>query len=197
MMRSLFIVSVLFCLGCVGVMAVEGHSNLQSMVERLPSPAEHSSFVCDPSRTLNVEQHAAVDRLIDDIEKNIQDTGCDGKGFQLAIVILTRGEDPRGSVSNGDKAVELARMLMNDWGVGHSGCNNGIVLVLALGTRKFGIFSSFAARDLLSDAVQDAILDRMKQPLRAGNTYLAIAQSVTDFGDALAGNAANFMPTFS
>jgi uncharacterized membrane protein YgcG len=169
----------------------------------LPSPARDSkacgwasaddaSLLCDPDGLLSVEEKQNIARLLDDVSTNLADPACDGKPFQIGIAIV-RASELRVTYSS-DGAVADARRLLDDWGVGQKNCNNGVVLLLAMAPRKFALYGGGGAeRAGLSEHVREAILDRMRSPLRAGKTYDALARSIVDISDALTGHSDRFI----
>ena len=107
------------------------------------------SRVCDPSGRVGHWHTLTVDKIINDIEDSTGGSsgGCAAGGFQVrlpgarppphpppprrangevavrlqvAVAVVTAAEDKSRAVSSGEDAVDLARGLLDQWGVGSS-----------------------------------------------------------------------------
>ena len=176
----------------------------------LPSPArdpkacgwatgDDASLLCDPDSLLTVEEKQNIASLLDDVSTKLTDPGCDDKPFQIGIAIVRASALRATYTSDGPTgAVADAQRLLDDWGVGEQGCNNGVVLLLAMAPRKFALYGGGGAKRAgLSAPVREAILDRMKTPLRAGKTHDALRRAVVDISDALSGHSDRFITQWS
>ena len=151
---------------------------------------EAPSFVCDPSRVLSDQARYDLAVLTDAIKDGIKDEDCGvDKGFQVAVIISDHTQTR--AFSTAENCVEGARNLMDDFGVGERGCNNGVVLLLALDDRKFAIFAGAGAQKHLPSSVRNRILNGMKNDLRANRVDAAVLEAVVQIRDALM-----TMPTF-
>ncbi len=52
-------------------------------------------------------------------------------------------------------AEKFAKTLMDNWGVGYAGCNNGVVLFVSINDRVLHIYAGKGARNKLNDNVLD------------------------------------------
>ncbi|MCC7298775.1 MAG: TPM domain-containing protein [Bacteroidia bacterium] len=116
----------------------------------------------------------------------------DSTSTQIAVVIESslNGKD----VYN--RTLEFAR----GWGVGSKEKNNGVVLYLSVGDRKYHTLTSQATQGVLTDGIVGQIQREFLIPnLRAGNYTAAIDQTTTAYiqalkGEFVAGKKANEGP---
>ena len=93
---------------------------------------EEPSFFCDPGKVVaNPGDRLRIAEMLADVENETK--------FQLAVAVMKSSE----SYSTGEKAVGAAQTILDTWGVGDIGTNNGIVLFLGMSSRKFGIYAGF------------------------------------------------------
>lgn len=87
-----------------------------------------------------------------------------------------------------------AKAMLDAWGVGQEGCNNGALLLLAIRPRKFALYAGGGAQSAgMKPYVREAVLDRMKTQLRSGHTFDALAQAIVDVSDAMDGHSDRFI----
>ncbi|MNQ96836.1 hypothetical protein D3C85_1124560 [compost metagenome] len=96
----------------------------------------------------------------------------DSSSTQIAIAILK---------SVGDYDInEYAVNLGRKWGVGQSGKNNGIMIVVAVGDRKISIQTGYGVEGALPDVYAKRIIDNdIKPEFRAGNYYAGLDAATT------------------
>nr|WP_276904785.1 TPM domain-containing protein [Pedobacter kyonggii] len=96
----------------------------------------------------------------------------DSSSTQIAIAILKSV----GDYDINEYAVELGRK----WGVGQSGKNNGIMIVVAVGDRKISIQTGYGLEGALPDIYAKRIIDNdIKPNFRAGNYYAGLDEGTT------------------
>jgi uncharacterized membrane protein YgcG len=146
--------------------------------------------VCDPSRRLSDNARYDIAVLVDAIKEGIQDPKCGpGKGYEVAVVISDHTQTQ--AFPDAESCVEGAKNLMDAWHIGEKGCNNGVVLLLAIDDRKFAIYAGKGAQDHLPDSIRTRILNNMKGDLRENRLDRAVTNAVIQIRDALM-----TMPTF-
>eukprot|EP00939_MAST-03C_sp_MAST-3C-sp1_P004025 g4025.t1 len=159
----------------------------------MPSPVLYArecglkspGYVCDPSGVLSEEARENIATLLDAIERGVHDDACASGSFQVAVAISKRANQGSRRFASGDDAVEEAKRLMDDWGVGIKGCNNGVVLFLAMDDRKFGLYAGAGASEYLPSYRRNNVLEGMKDDLRAGRVDRAVTNAVLDIRNAL------------
>lgn len=104
----------------------------------------------------------------------------DTTSTQIAVVIIpTYGDYDRGQYT-----FELA----NQWGVGQSGKNNGVLITIAINDRKFFTATGYGAEGALPDAIVKRIEEQaFPANFRQGNYYEGLDQAITLMGQAIAG----------
>lgn len=122
------------------------------------------SWVCDPSAILNQHDMSAVEMAVADVRDNLEAAEC-GKGYQMGVAIIhsvmAYGE------SRTDAGIRrLAKKTHDDWGVGFSDCQTGIVVVMAIDDRKLYVSTGRATRRVLTDSMVDTLSGRLKPLLR-------------------------------
>ncbi|TBO39908.1 TPM domain-containing protein [Pedobacter kyonggii] len=96
----------------------------------------------------------------------------DSSSTQIAIAILKSV----GDYDINEYAVELGRK----WGVGQSGKNNGIMIVVAVGDRKISIQTGYGLEGALPDIYAKRIIDNdIKPNFRAGNYFAGLDEGTT------------------
>ena len=82
--------------------------------------------------------------------------------------------------------VKATADLLDQWGVGHKDCNNGVALLLALGDRKVGIYAGKGAKATMTERVRSRIIKKMTDKLKATRDHdAAVRDAVAFIGDAL------------
>lgn len=111
-----------------------------------PSPSRlHGSWVCDPDRVLTGPGADALEGVLRDVASARSPYGpapCGGgpaprptPGYQVAVAVMEKLHVAGGSTP-ADAAAAFAAALMDGWGVGAAGCNDGTVLVLSRQDRQ-------------------------------------------------------------
>lgn len=114
----------------------------------------------------------------------------DSSSTQIAIAILKSV----GDYDINEYAVELGRK----WGVGQSGKNNGIMIVVAVGDRKISIQTGYGLEGALPDIYAKRIIDNdIKPNFRAGNYYTGLDEATTSIIKYTRGEYKNDSPKAS
>ena len=156
-------------------------------------PAGRPSWLCDPDRILSKGPADEIEGILRDIaqaKKPFAKSACSGKGHQVALAALGRldlSSPSSSSVSAADATEEFASSIMDIWGVGQAGCDDGVVVVLAKEDRQSFILAGRGALPKLPPRASAAILEAAKPLLRAGDVSGALKQIVVDVGLTLAG----------
>lgn len=127
-------------------------------------PEKPNTLVNDYSGVLSAEQKQALENKLVAFD--------DSSSTQIAIAILK---------SVGDYDInEYAVNLGRKWGVGQSGKNNGIMIVVAVGDRKISIQTGYGVEGALPDVYAKRIIDNdIKPEFRAGNYYAGLDAATT------------------
>ncbi|QDW23309.1 TPM domain-containing protein [Pedobacter sp. KBS0701] len=127
-------------------------------------PEKPNSLVNDYANVLSADQKQALEsKLV---------TFNDSSSTQIAIAILKSV----GDYDINEYAVELGRK----WGVGQSGKNNGIMIVVAVGDRKISIQTGYGLEGALPDIYAKRIIDNdIKPNFKAGNYYAGLDEGTT------------------
>jgi uncharacterized protein len=127
-------------------------------------PEKPNTLVNDYSGVLSAEQKQALESKLVAFD--------DSSSTQIAIAILK---------SVGDYDInEYAINLGRKWGVGQSGKNNGIMIVVAVGDRKISIQTGYGVEGALPDVYAKRIIDNdIKPEFRAGNYYAGLDAATT------------------
>ena len=127
-------------------------------------PEKPNTLVNDYANVLSADQKQALEsKLV---------TFNDSSSTQIAIAILKSV----GDYDINEYAVELGRK----WGVGQSGKNNGIMIVVAVGDRKISIQTGYGLEGALPDIYAKRIIDNdIKPNFKAGNYYAGLDEGTT------------------
>ncbi|SES11074.1 TPM domain-containing protein [Pedobacter rhizosphaerae] len=167
-MKKLFIVSFL--------------SLLFSFAFAQDYPEKPSTLVNDYAGVLSGSQKQALEQKIVAFD--------DSSSTQIAIAILKSV----GDYDINEYAVELGRK----WGVGQSGKNNGIMIVVAVGDRKISIQTGYGVEGALPDVYAKRIIENdIKPNFRAGDYYAGLDAGTTSIIKYTKGEYKNDKPRVS
>ena len=128
------------------------------------------SHLCDPDGSLsNSLESSQVLSALNAVDAGPWYPYCGP--FQMGIAVVGRVD---GATS------EFAPAVLDRWGVGSKGCNTGIVLGIAIEDRSMYLATGGGAKEYVSDAEAQAIIDRMKPLLRDNRVADALEQCVSD-----------------
>jgi len=145
-------------------------------------PEKPSTLVNDYSGALSLEQRAMLERKLVAFD--------DSTSTQVSIAILKSV----GDYDINEYAVELGRK----WGVGQSGKNNGIMIVVAIGDRKISIQTGYGVEGALPDVYAKRIIDEdIKPNFRNGDYYTGLDQATTEIIKYTKGEYKNDKPRSS
>ncbi|GAB0490688.1 hypothetical protein MMPV_001925 [Pyropia vietnamensis] len=164
----------------------------------------HPSVVCDADGLLPPSSAAVVDGLVHGIRGGRPPyapavcgdgqpavpadapAGTD-RGYAVGVAVvasmdLSAGVPPGGGSDLG----AYARRVYDAWGVGDTGCGNGVLLLLGIDDRAMYIVTGSGARRSLTEARIDGVYAQMRPALRAGKPGQAVEVGVAAIGKALA-----------
>jgi len=145
-------------------------------------PEKPSTLVNDYSGALSIEQRAMLEKKLVAFD--------DSSSTQISIAILKSV----GDYDINEYAVELGRK----WGVGQSGKNNGIMIVVAVGDRKISIQTGYGVEGALPDVYAKRIIDEdIKPNFRNGDYYAGLDQATTEIIKYTKGEYKNDKPRVS
>merc|ERR1719354_1495293 len=125
------------------------------------------------NRLEEVRKHAPLTRL----------TSCYNDHAQWEFVIaLVSKLDSDFVYSNGkEKALEyMAKRVHDNWGVGDSQCQTGVVLFLSRDDRFMHFSTGAGAKSVLTNTLLNEVIDRMKDKLRSGDNAGALLGAIDD-----------------
>lgn len=121
-------------------------------------PSGRASWICDPDGIISSSKSSSVAKkaAVDEIEGILRDIalarkpfapspcasrgGGEAKGYQVALAAMSRLDLSSSSSSSprsaGDAAAAFAARVMDDWGVGREGCDDGVVVLLSKEDRQ-------------------------------------------------------------
>lgn len=119
-------------------------------------PAKPNRLVNDYTNTLSPEQINSLERKLVAFD--------DSTTTQIAVVLI--------STLDGYDVSDYAVRLAEQWGVGGSKNNNGIMLLAALGDRKVTIQTGYGVEGALPDAIAKRIIENeIKPDFKVGNYF--------------------------
>lgn len=145
-------------------------------------PAKPTTLVNDYSNVLSASQKQALEQKLVSFD--------DSSSTQIAIAIVKSV----GDYDINEYAVELGRK----WGVGQSGKNNGIMIVVAVGDRKISIQTGYGVEGALPDIYAKRIIDNdIKPNFKAGDYYAGLDAGTTSIIKYTRGEYKNDNPKVS
>jgi uncharacterized protein len=145
-------------------------------------PEKPSTLVNDYSGVLSESQKQALEQKLVAFD--------DSSSTQIAIAVLKSV----GDYDINEYAVELGRK----WGVGQSGKNNGIMIVVAVGDRKISIQTGYGVEGALPDVYAKRIIENDIKPyFRSGDYYAGLDAATTSIIKYTKGEYKNDKPRVS
>ena len=153
----------------------------KAVADRYPNPwrdpgacgMSRGSSICDPEKILS---EAWRDRVASRLQNfpfghRVDFKECrGGASFQVAAAIVGRVLPPGRTFSGAQKLEALesfAAAVFDRWGVGHSECGDGVLLVLSMDLRYVFIRTGWYSREFITDAVRTTIVARASEFLRS------------------------------
>lgn len=148
-----------------------------------------ASWICDPDGVLSYEEANRLEGIIFALSKETH-SGCsmdkEKPGFQLGLALMRKISIY--AVESADEIVQLmAERLHSKWGVGHQGCDDGVLFLLSTEDRKMYISTGKTAMKLLTDEQIGFIMDEIKPLLRRQNYDRALELAVNHIRDVFNG----------
>eukprot|EP01063_Lacrimia_lanifica_P030008 TRINITY_DN469_c0_g1_i2.p1 TRINITY_DN469_c0_g1~~TRINITY_DN469_c0_g1_i2.p1 ORF type:complete len:485 (+),score=116.35 TRINITY_DN469_c0_g1_i2:64-1518(+) len=150
--------------------------------------------VLSASERLSVAHHlaavrVAADGLVASAKEASEDAAAEAgrcMGVELGLLVQ---QHHTGTSS----PAEYCKAAFNHWGLGRRGCDNGVLVYVAPGSRKIHICTGNGARDApnyLSDSEVASIIDAATAYLKEGETAEAVRLIAAEVIDRVAGNVA-------
>jgi uncharacterized protein len=145
-------------------------------------PSKPTTLVNDYTNTLSSVQKQQLEQKLVAFD--------DSSSTQIAIAIVKTV----GDYDINDYALKLGR----SWGVGGSGKNNGIMIVVALGDRKVSIQTGYGVEGVLPDIYAKRIIENDFKPnFKSGNYYQGLEDGTTSIIKYTRGEYKNDAPRAS
>jgi uncharacterized protein len=128
-------------------------------------------YVSDFARVIDPASHDRLEQYCAEVERTT--------GAQLALVTI-------GSLE-GEPVEDVARVIFNDWGVGHQGKNDGIMLLLSVGDRRYRLETGYGLGSTLPNGLAASVLSEMGPALRQQNYGEALLAAAQTIGETVAG----------
>jgi uncharacterized membrane protein YgcG len=168
--------------GAVVVFGLLGFPGTGSSVEKFPDPVEGRA-VYDPAGALDPDIEQALERLVDEIEAR--------SGAELAVYLQVD------ELATEDSNRDAARALMDQWGVGRAGYDDGLVYLvsfepgLAHGVVSYyagaGFLRGYLSQSDLQQTIDDVIVPAAAQHQIGGGLIQAVdfvGSAITPAGTA-------------
>jgi uncharacterized protein len=137
---------------------------------------DKTRYVCDPSGILSAETTGAMDNLLYNLEQRT--------GIETAVVVVP-------SIGDAD-CFEFSHRLLNQWGVGKSGKDNGLVILLVTDQRCIQFYTGYGLEGVLPDAICKRIQTRDMIPyLKNGDWNNGMAAGIRAVCNKLDGSMEN------
>ena len=123
----------------------------------LPSPKDSGAenYVCNPDGILSDTCCIALNRLSETLDRRVE--------VELAVCAI--------NAISGDDAYSFALNLFNTWGIGKSGKNTGVLILLVMHSRDIQIITGGGIEGLLPDAQCKRIIENDMVPLLSAGKY--------------------------
>ena len=146
------------------------------------------SWICDPENILSYEAADMIEELLYSIVKNTA-SGCSNDkepGFQIGVVVLNRMSAIPGEPVE-ETAKTFAKHLHYSWGVGHAGCDDGVMLLISILDRQLYVSTGKRAMKLLSDDQIDIIIEEMKPYMQKRDYDQGVELAIVRMGEVFSG----------
>ena len=167
MVRTLFFLSLLLCLGFRAGVASAAEPSFPALTGR----------VVDEAHILDPAARAAIERKLADFETK--------SGRQIVVATLPSLQ--------GYEIEDYGYRLGRQWGIGQKGSNNGALLIVAPNERRVRIEVGYGLEGTLTDAVSRLIIENGILPrFRVGDFTGGIQRGVDDIIQVLSGDSEDF-----
>jgi len=139
-----------------------GFTTLSLAAKDVPPPS--NTLVTDFAGILQPQEQAALERKLVAYD--------DSTSTQIAVVIERSLE--------GDDLFNYTLRLVEEWGIGREGKDNGILLYIAYDDRKIIIQTGYGTEGFLPDALAKRIIENVLKPTFRQNQYYAGIDRATD-----------------
>lgn len=128
----------------------------------------YSNYVNDYADVLNAQEERMLNTLLSDFEDSI--------GVQIAVVL---------EAESSEDAFDRAMFISRDWKIGNKGVNNGILVYLNIGGRKYHIVTADKTQGKLTDGIVGDIGRKSLVPYLKQQDYFNAIRETT-YGLAIA-----------
>lgn len=145
---------------------------------------EKVSWICDPDQLLSDETATKVEQKLHFVRKNTF-SGCSletNPGYQIAVAVL-KGMRSTANESVPETAEKFAKHLHDRWGVGNTGCDDGVMLLLATNDDQVYISTGRGVTKVLTDYQIGDIIGEMKPHLKDKNYDKSVEVAVTKMSE--------------
>lgn len=166
------------------VMLLFSAANAQAQTDRVFTPdnlpkvhvQDHSRYVCNPAGILSQSTVAEIDRTLYALERQT--------GIETVVAVVP---------SIGDASCfDFCHELMNNWGVGKKGKDNGLVVLLVIDQRCIQFYTGYGLEGILPDAICKRIQTRDMIPaLKNENWDKAMLDGMLSVAGILDGSMQN------
>ena len=146
------------------------------------------SWICDPENILSYEAADMIEELLYSIVKNTA-SGCSNDkepGFQIGVVVLNRMSAIPGEPVE-ETAKTFAKHLHCSWGVGHAGCDDGVMLLISILDRQLYVSTGKRAMKSLSHDQIDIIIEEMKPYMQKRDYDQGVELAIVRMGEVFSG----------
>lgn len=140
----------------------------------------------DPSQYVSGEWSDKIIDRINELKNQTFSCGDVVRPYQLGFAVIDdiRSVSRWHEVTTND-AIECAKIIFNNWGIGFPECNNGVLLFLSINDRKWSIITGKGSKKVLGERVRNYIGDDMKFYLRNKNYGESVYVGITNIVDVL------------
>ncbi|CAK8994478.1 unnamed protein product [Durusdinium trenchii] len=148
--------------------------------------------LCDPDLLLSENERRDIEQVLLNITRQTGVMCPDGKNhsYQAAVLVVrsVARSEWLGWWNKERTGEAFAHHVGDAWGVGHAGCDNGVMLFLSISDRMFYLKTAKKTREVLTDGLAQRILDNMKPLLKGGYVADAILKGSSEILLALQGS---------
>lgn len=172
-MKRLFSISLFLCLLLLSVQAQKAYTP-----DNIPKVhlQDKMRYACNPDAILSQAACDSIDRMLYALEQQT--------GIETVVAVVT-------SIGS-DDCFDFAHRLLNEWGVGKKGKNNGLVILLVTDQRCIQFYTGYGLEGDLPDAICKRVQNRDMIPyLKDGNWDAGMVAGVRAVCERLDGSMVN------